>query len=73
MMTQLDYSSCPCINTRPYKVPCYVGDSYFCYTGADAEISPVSMDDPLLNVRVMVGLAPAVALIVVYGFVSIYS
>ena len=44
--------SCPCMNpalTWPYKVPYYVGDSYFCDTGAHTIISPntLYMDDPL--------------------------
>ena len=44
-------SSCPCINpalTWPYKVPSYVGDSYFCDTGAHTRIyNTLYMDDPL--------------------------
>ena len=53
--TLLPYSSCPCINpalTWPYEVPSYVGDSYFCDTGAHTNYWPddhnkVIMDDPL--------------------------
>ena len=48
-------SSCPCINpafTWSYEVPSYVGDSYFCDTGAHTftypdDINKVFMDDPL--------------------------
>ena len=46
--------SCPCTNptlTWPYKVPSYVGGSYFCDTGAytkyDDRNKEVFMDDPL--------------------------
>ena len=47
--------SCPCMNpalTWPYKVPSYVGDSYFCDTGAPTNTvlfdrKKVFMDDPL--------------------------
>ena len=58
--TLLHPSSCPCINpalTWPYEVPSFVGDSYFCDTGAhtynDADDyiggdrDKVFMDDPL--------------------------
>ena len=53
--TVLPQWSCPCINpalTWPYEVPSYVGDSYFCDTGAHTYTSPdddnkVFMDDPL--------------------------
>ena len=47
-------SSCPCIDpalTWPWKVPSYVGDSYFCDTGARTytydDFYKVFMDDPL--------------------------
>ena len=45
--------SCPCMNpalTWPYEVPSYVGDSYFCDTGAHTynyDQYKVFMDDPL--------------------------
>ena len=45
--------SCPCINTSinwRYKVPSYVGDSYFCDTGVHTfndDINKVFIDDPL--------------------------
>ena len=46
--------SCPCTNpalTWPYKVPSYVGDSYFCDTGAHTftnhDYNKVFMDNPL--------------------------
>ena len=50
--TLLPSNSCPCINpalTWPYEVPSYVGDSYFCDTGAHTPPSPYTlyMDDPL--------------------------
>ena len=53
--TQVPAFSCPCINpslTWPYKVPSYVGDSYFCDTGAHTftkpdDINTLYMDDPL--------------------------
>ena len=50
--TSLNSWSCPCINpalTWPYNVPSYVGDSYFCDTGAHTYTKPnkVFMDDPL--------------------------
>ena len=53
--TVLPPYSCPCINpafTWPYEVPSYVGDSYFCDTGAHTNTWPddynkVFMDDPL--------------------------
>ena len=50
--TVLPPYSCPCINpalTWPYEVPSYVGDSYFCDTGAHTYPSSYSlyMDDPL--------------------------
>ena len=46
-------SSCPCIDpalTWPFEVPPYVGDSYFCDTGAHTPTSSyytLYMDDPL--------------------------
>ena len=49
----LDTFSCPCIDpalTWPYEVPSYVGDSYFCDTGArtyTSDRNKVFMDDPL--------------------------
>ena len=50
----LSLHSCPCINstlTWPYEVPSYVGESYFCDTGAhtfpDYDYNKVFMDDPL--------------------------
>ena len=53
--TLLSPWSCPCIDpalTWPYKVPSYVGDSYFCDTGDQTftypdDINKVFMDDPL--------------------------
>ena len=50
--TLLRPSSCPCMNpalTWPYEVPSYVGDSYFCDTGAHTfgDSNKVYMDDPL--------------------------
>ena len=59
--TLLSSSSCPCINpalTWPYEVPSYVGDSYFCDTGAhifneagtliyNIDFKKVFMDHPL--------------------------
>ena len=50
--TLLHPSSCPCINpalTWPFEVPSYVGDSYFCETGAPTYFSPNALyvDDPL--------------------------
>ena len=48
----LSYSHCPCIDpalTWPFQIPSYVGDSYFCDTGARTSISSntLYMDDPL--------------------------
>ena len=51
----LHFWTCPCIDpalTWPYKVPSFVGDSYFCDTGAHTftypdDYSKVFMDDPL--------------------------
>ena len=49
--TLLSRSSCPCINpalTWPYKVPSYVGNSYFCDTAAHTyTYGTLYMDDPL--------------------------
>ena len=50
--TSLQPTSCPCTNpalTWPYKVPSYVGDSYFCDTGAHTfnSYDTLYMDDPL--------------------------
>ena len=51
--TVLPPFSCPCINPAliwPYKVPSYVGDSYFCDTGAPtftSQYNKVFKDDPL--------------------------
>ena len=51
--TVLHSYSCPCMNpalTWPYEVPSYVGDSYFCDTGAHTftyDDNKVFMDDPL--------------------------
>ena len=53
--TFLPADSCPCTNpalTWRYKIPTYVGDSYFCDTGAhtfpsDEETNKVFKDDPL--------------------------
>ena len=52
--TVLPHWSCPCINpahTWPYEVPSYVGNSYFCDTGAHTfnsrDSNKVFMDDPL--------------------------
>ena len=50
--TSLYVTSCPCINpalTWPYTVPFYVGDSYFCDTGAHTFIIDYTlyMNDPL--------------------------
>ena len=52
--TLLPYYSCPCIDpalTWPYEVPSYVGDSYFCDTGAHTitidDVNKVFMDNPL--------------------------
>ena len=51
--TLLSPSSCPCTNpalTWPYEVPSYVGNSYFCDTGAHTtpySRKKVYMDDPL--------------------------
>ena len=51
--TVLTSYSCPCINpalTWPYEVPSYVGNSYFCDTGAHTftyDYNKVYMDDPL--------------------------
>ena len=53
--TLLPSPSCPCMNpalTWNYKVPSYVGDSYFCDTGVHTFTFPfdykkVYMDDPL--------------------------
>ena len=52
---RLPYGSCPCINTtytQYYQAPSYVGESYFCDTGAHTLIRKydydrVYMDDPL--------------------------
>ena len=47
------HTSCPCIkpaHTWPFKVPSYVGDNYFCDTGAPTlthDHNKVFMDDPL--------------------------
>ena len=51
----LSHYTCPCTNpalTWPYEVPSYVGNSYFCDTGAHTFTFPddrnkVFMDDPL--------------------------
>ena len=53
--TLLPYYSCPCINpalTWPYEVPSYIGNSYFCDTGAHTftlhdDYKKFFMDDPL--------------------------
>ena len=50
--TLLPSNSCPCMNpalTWPYEVPSYVGDSYFCDTGAHTypSANTLYMDDPL--------------------------
>ena len=50
--SELPIYSCPCSNTTltwPYQLPSYVGDSYFCDTGAHTFtfLNKVFMDDPL--------------------------
>ena len=52
--TSREHDSCPCINpahTWPFKVPSFVGDSYFCDTGTHTynydDYNKVFMDDPL--------------------------
>ena len=77
--TVLSPLSCPCTHpalTWPCEVPSYVGDSYFCDTGAHTitwpdDCNKVFMDNPLWDGEGCVGLAPAAVLIVLHGSVSV--